>query len=666
MPPGDDRASPRNAQGSGLGQFFRYHGWLAPGVRLFRNIGFPAKALWVASAFLVPLVVMLVFLAQSALEQVATARGERAGLAYARPLLDYVAAAQTHRRAAVNKEPALAEHRAVAQQAFDAVQARQAELGKVFGVEPSFTALLKAHQSLAQASGSADDVFKVHSEAVAAALVLLRNVAEGSQLILDPDADTYQLMNISVLRGPLQLENTAQLRGMGLLVLSSRQLTPQRRDAFVQRLAVRQLLDDDVENSYQSALESTPEVAQLVDMKGTSEKSELLSKAVSALFVGAEPGAEPGGATPGDLAAFGALANAAVDAQSTLVHRLMERLDARLQARIDRLQTTLALQLAVAAVFVALAAYLMLAFYRVMMGGLREVSGHMEQITEGNLTTAPRPWGNDEAALLMLTLGRMQASLRRIVGSVLEGSSQVQTASQEISSASLDLSGRTELAAANLQQTAASMEQIGATVKHTAQTVDGASTLVRSNAAVATRGGQVIGQVVQTMQGIQASSGRIGEIIGVIDGIAFQTNILALNAAVEAARAGEQGRGFAVVATEVRALAGRSAAAAKEIKSLITASIEQVDAGNRVVAEAGATMTEIVGNADKIAGLMKEIATATQEQSSGVGEVGRAVQELDRATQQNAALVEQTSAAAGALSEQAQRLAREVGFFRLS
>jgi methyl-accepting chemotaxis protein len=297
---------------------------------------------------------------------------------------------------------------------------------------------------------------------------------------------------------------------------------------------------------------------------------------------------------------------------------------------------------------------------------LLEVSGHLAEITKGNLTTSPKPWGNDEAAQLMVILGAMQTSLRHIVGNVLVGSKEVQIASSEIAAASRDLSIRTEQTAANLEKTAASMEQIGSTVQHTADTVIGAMAIVKNNAAAATRGGEVIGQVVGTMEGIHASSKKIGDIIAVIDSIAFQTNILALNAAVEAARAGEQGRGFAVVATEVRALAGRSAAAAKEIKTLISASIEQVAQGNRVAAEAGTTIREIVTNADRIAALMNEIATATREQSTGVGQVGSAVHDLDQSTQQNAALVEQTSTAAKMLSDNAGQLANDVGFFRMA
>ena len=279
---------------------------------------------------------------------------------------------------------------------------------------------------------------------------------------------------------------------------------------------------------------------------------------------------------------------------------MLDRLEAQLRTRIAGTQATLYGQFGVALFFIALAGYLLFAFCKVMMGGLQEVSGHLKEITRGNLTTAPRPWGTDEAAQLMTTLGEMQTSLRRIVSVVIETAENVQTASGEIASASMDLSQRTEEAAANLQQTSASMAQISASVTQSADTVAQASASVHDNAGAAERSGQAITEVVRTMDDIRSSSGRIGEIIGVIDGIAFQTNILALNAAVEAARAGEHGRGFAVVASEVRALAGRSATAAREIKSLIGASIEQVHGGSAVVGRAGEIMQAVVSNAGRI------------------------------------------------------------------
>jgi methyl-accepting chemotaxis protein len=652
-------ARPAAPQGAGFGEFFRYHGWLSPGVRLFRRIGFPAKACWVALAFLVPLAMLLAFVWQGAQDQIEFAQSERRGVTFVGPVLDLVQAAQARRSAVATQGSGLPALQSRVRAAFEQVQARQAELGQAFGTGKSFERLGQMHESLlaAPSKGSPDDSFEAHGRYIAAALDLVRDIGDGSNLVLDPDLDTFHMMMLSVLRGPLQQENTAQLRDQAGTMLQSREFGGAARERLAERLAVGAYTGRDVDIAYERGIASDPQVARLFDRQGAHAASEAFQGAVRKQLLGAEPG--------GDAAALLALGHAAVDRQAALARQVLARLDERLQARVGRLQAALAWQLGLSALCVLMAAYLMLSFYKVMMGGLQEVSSHLEEITRGNLTTSPKPWGRDEAARLMLTLGAMQASLRRVVATVLEGSAQVQSASGEISAATHDLSRRTEQSAANLEETAASTEQIAATVRQTADTVAGAMAIVRDNAAAATRGGQVIAQAVQTMEGVRASSHKIGEIIAVIDGIAFQTNILALNAAVEAARAGEQGRGFAVVASEVRALAGRSSSAAKEIKTLITASIEQVESGSRVVADAGATMGDIVGNAERITGLMAEIATATREQSAGVGQVGAAVQELDRSTQQNAALVEQTAAATSGLSEQARRLAEEVGFFRV-
>jgi len=312
-----------------------------------------------------------------------------------------------------------------------------------------------------------------------------------------------------------------------------------------------------------------------------------------------------------------------------------------------------------------IASYLFLSFYRVMDGGLRETRRHLRAMTAGDLTTSPFPWGNDEAAQLMLELKSMQESVRKIVKSVRVSSESIVHASTEIASASMDLSARTEQTAANLEQSASSMEEISSTVKNTAGNVKQAAQLASDNSQAAARGGAIIAEVVSTMDEINASSRKIADIIGVIDGIAFQTNMLALNAAVEAARAGEQGRGFAVVATEVRSLAQRSAQAAKEIKTLITTSVEKVESGSKVVKGAGDAMQGLVANARRMNDLLSEISTAASEQSSGVSQVGSAVNELDRMTQQNAALVEETAAAASALKDQAFALAHEVDRFKL-
>jgi methyl-accepting chemotaxis protein len=260
----------------------------------------------------------------------------------------------------------------------------------------------------------------------------------------------------------------------------------------------------------------------------------------------------------------------------------------------------------------------------------------------------------------------MQDHLIGLLGQIRDGSAAVEVASREIAQGNADLSSRTERQASNLQQTAASMEQMTAAVGQSTQSAQQANTLAADAAQVAEQGGAVVGDVVANMDRISASSRRIADIIGVIDGIAFQTNILALNAAVEAARAGEQGRGFAVVASEVRSLAQRSAQAAREIKALIGESVAQVDAGARLVHGAGATMAQVVAQVTQMREVIGEIARAAREQSSGLGEVNRAVTDLDQMTQQNAALVEQSAAAADSLRQQAARLAAASSSFRLA
>jgi methyl-accepting chemotaxis protein len=286
-------------------------------------------------------------------------------------------------------------------------------------------------------------------------------------------------------------------------------------------------------------------------------------------------------------------------------------------------------------------------------------------IAQGDLSQTIRVEGQDELARLMAALVRMTHSLSQVVGQVQQAADSIQVASDEVATGNLDLSQRTEQTAANLQQAASAMDALTGIVGQSAASARHANQLASRAADVADRGGAVVSQVVTTMRDIHTSSQKIADIIGVIDGIAFQTNILALNAAVEAARAGEQGRGFAVVASEVRSLAGRSAEAAKEIKMLIGDSVARVDVGARLVNEAGSTMQEIVGGVRQVADIIGEITAAATTQSDGIGQVNHAVVELDRMTQQNAALVEQSAAAAESLREQAQRLSQLVNTFKL-
>ncbi|MFM9915886.1 MAG: methyl-accepting chemotaxis protein, partial [Rhizobacter sp.] len=422
--------------------------------------------------------------------------------------------------------------------------------------------------------------------------------------------------------------------------------------------SIQRFLDGFVESSYLNGTADLSDAEKApLGMKATDDAFDAFLDALKTQVLGAKLQGSPD--------TYLALGQGVVDRQDEMNAKVFNRVEQLFQDRIDGLHRSLAIELTAISLCVALAGYLFYSFYLVTQGGIRETQKHLEAMTEGDLTTSPRPWGRDEAANLMLSLADMQVSLRKIVSQVRGASDSIVHASTEIASASLDLSQRTEETAANLEESASSMEEISSTVRLTSDNTAQAAQLAMNNMTAADRGGAVIGEMVNTMQDIQTSSRKIAEIIGTIDGIAFQTNILALNASVEAARAGEQGRGFAVVASEVRSLAQRSAQAAKEIKELIEASVEKVESGTQVVRGAGDTMHQLVDNARRMSSLLGEIATSANEQSAGITQVGASVQDLDRMTQQNAALVEETAAAANSLKDQAVDLATEVAKFKL-
>ncbi len=333
---------------------------------------------------------------------------------------------------------------------------------------------------------------------------------------------------------------------------------------------------------------------------------------------------------------------------------------------VARYETIRLVAVASIAVGLVLAWLFGLALIRSLSRSLKKAVDVAHTVAQGDLTQSIQAEGRDEVARLMSALASMTQSLVKVVSNVRQGSEGVATASAEIAQGNNDLSARTEQQASALEQTAASMEELGSTVKQNADSARQANQLAMNASSVAIKGGEVVAQVVDTMKGINDSSRQIANIISVIDGIAFQTNILALNAAVEAARAGEQGRGFAVVANEVRSLAGRSADAAKEIKTLINASVERVEQGTALVDQAGITMTEVVSSIQRVTDIMGEISAASTEQTLGVAQVGEAVAQMDRATQQNAALVEEMAAAAGSLKTQSLDLVQTVAVFKLN
>ena len=642
-------------QPAGTG-FFEHHGAWAPGVRLFRALNFRAKALIISAVLLVPIALLAWNFLASKSEAIEFSAKERIGVTYLRDAVPIVRLGQQYRLQALQAQakgaatPELVE----ARKALDAQVAKLDAAEKAVGAELGTAKALAAMKAAANtaAAAAADKTFEAHTAHIDAVLALIGQATDGSNLTLDPDMDTFYLMDGAFGALPILVESTAKLRGTAAAVAASGKPATEAMQRIITSSAAGTEL---FEGRVMAALDKIYGVHP--ECKAEFKADDLVPQLAAFRDL-----AVSGKAQAPTLIARG---TAQVEAMIALQTRMVDRLDDLLKARVDGMVVHRNLTMLTVVIALLIGGYLFYSFYLVTQGGLNEVKRHLVAMTGGDLTTHPNPWGKDEAAALMLSLHDMQASLRQIVSQVRGSSDSIVHASSEIAAASMDLSARTEQTAANLEESASSMEEISATVKHTANNVREAAQVASHNSQSAARGGEVIGAVVSTMQEINASSKKIGDIIGTIDGIAFQTNILALNAAVEAARAGEQGRGFAVVASEVRSLAQRSAQAAREIKNLITTSVEKVESGTTIVKGAGETMQELVVNAKRMNDLLAAISTAASEQSNGVAQVGTAVNDLDRMTQQNAALVEQTAAAAVALKDQAVGLASEVAKFKM-
>lgn len=639
-----------------LSEFFRYHGLWAPGVRLFRCIGFRTKLLVISLVFVIPITVLASHFFNERAAAIRFAERERLAVAYLQKATQLLRALQEQRRwtvqAAVQaSEPVeLQATRGAVQSALKALAVAQAQFGPELGTVKAHQALVVRLQTLAAAPAGSDRVLIEHNEAIDMALKVLGLAVNSAKLGLDPDLDTHYLMDGASTALPVLTEAVSRLQASALAAPGAGVGLPELMKSVHAKRALGEHMAERWKTSVEKVATLRPDVPGLLAVDATLsglhrffEKAEVKDSA----------------------AGLNAAAGAALGSLSAAQKTSLERLDGLLAERVARLQNgrNAVAGLLLLSLFVVV--YLFICFRKVLDGGLKEVAFHINAMRDGNLTTRPRAWGNDEAAKLMQTLTDMQSSLRRIVAEVRSASDGIVTASAQISSGAHDLSKRTERSAAKLEETAAAMEEVAATVRNAEDTVGEAARLAMTNADAAQRGGHIVGQVVTTMQQINESSARIGDITGTIDAIAFQTKILALNAAVEAARAGEQGRGFAVVAAEVRALAQRSGEAAREIKVLIGASLERVEKGTLVVREAGVAIEEIVASASRVRELLTIVSTGASEQTVGISQSLQAVQELDSVTQQNAALVEQTAAAAGSLKDRAIGLATEVAQFKL-
>ena len=514
-------------------------------------------------------------------------------------------------------------------------------------------------QSVASRSVTPPQSMAQHTQLVVSLLQLNEDVLHAYGLNRSPQAETQALMQAALVHAPLLSENLGLLRGQGAGFLAQKNLPPenrgalramQRRVAELQGATSRALdIAMSLNANFRTALQAPAQSMNTLTASGLKMANEQLLDAQELTL-----------AAPQYFDQLTQAINAVNTISSSGAEQLDILLDDTAAQQLNMLMGILLLQ----AVCFAVAVLLAWVFVRSITRPLSQAIELAQAVASGDLSGNDHPAGRNEVGQLVHAQQQMRARLRPMVAQVRQGADSVALASAEIAQGNQDLSARTESQASALEETSASMEQLSATVRHNADNAQEASRLAESARDVAVQGGDVVTRVVTTMQGINESSRKIADIISVIDGIAFQTNILALNAAVEAARAGEQGRGFAVVAGEVRTLAQRSAEAAREIKALIEASVSRVGEGNVLAQQAGDTMGDVVTAIQKVTQIVAAISSASKEQAAGVAQVGEAVTQMDHATQQNAALVEEIAAAATSLHTQGQDLVRAVSAFR--
>lgn len=651
-----------NSVHSPSGGFFAHHGIWALGVRMFRNLPFGTKALLVSLCFLLPTVVALWRIGMSETGVIEQLERKRQGVLVLQQAAPVVKSLTDLRNASRAASADLAQPRALQQQAHARLGQAHAQLQASMREHlQGFDLGKQADELDAAVKGLAPGAKGAEVESVLGkAVQLTQLVAAGSGLILDTDLADIQLLFAYSRDVPDLAEAVGQLRGWGTVALAANLGNAQANQRVTGWLARAEKHTGEWSRWLENAQATDASLAHLLKTPVLAQTRALV-KDTPQVFSTAE------GATHAlrDPARWWQTTSETVDGLYAAQAEAYGLISQRIEARVARAQFQRNLIMILSAISLTLAAYLFYSFYLVMHGGLRETRHHLGALTQGDLTTSPSPWGQDEAAQLMLSVREMQAALRDIVTDVRHASDGIMQSSEDIAGSAGDLSSRTEQTAAHLNQTVSAVGQISETLTRSADNASEAARLAADNAQAAQQARTVMQRVIATMDEIGASSGKIGDITATIDAIAFQTNILALNAAVEAARAGEAGRGFAVVAAEVRSLAQKSAEASREIRGLIQESVEKSRHGTAVVREAGGVIEQVSSSSGQVGGLIQEIARDSLDQSAGIRQVGEEASYLDQATRQSMALVNKTAEAAQVLHDRAQSLVERVERFKL-
>jgi methyl-accepting chemotaxis protein len=639
---------------------------LVPAVLLMQRLRLLPKFALVALVFIAPLLLTASLLFAELNKSLAVAEQERVGVRYVQQIEDVMQLLQMHRalrhmQLSGNTDAADAAHKA--QTAINGKIAALDASGTAaagFGVTNEWQAIRQGWQTLQQhvTAARSKNSYAEHTALVDRLMKLNALVADKSGLTLDPEIDSDHLTAALVHTFPGIADGLAHLAGRGAAYIDTG-LLEANEDLMLHSIVMVSRRDlAAVPAQFDAVFRENPGLRPAL-------APQLASVTTALAFLGRAQNEVVNAFNQTSGKAFFAAGRNSVDALYAAADASASVLDTLLQQRIERLSARRNLIAAVVLAALMMAAYLLAGFYASFSREIAALERAVQRTSSGDLASGISSLARDEIGGLVNAFGSMNAGLARLVAQVRAGSETITDTSHGIASGNADLSARTEAQASSLEQTASSMEELTSAVRQNSDNANEANRLVVTAAGIARKGGDAVGQVIERMGTIKASSSQIIDIIRVIDGIAFQTNLLALNAAVEAAHAGEHGRGFAVVAAEVRALARRSSDAAHEIKELIERSVEQIEDGNLLAGAAGATMNEVVASVRQVAGIMSDITAASNEQSAGIEQVNQAIAQMDQVTQRNAMLVEQASTAAESLQDQAARLAQAVSAFRL-